>query len=75
MTDRVIVEHEDGRRFSVPNDDPRATGHEKGWTVEGAETDAHFVVSGIPKPRKGRRPPRVKATAAAQVVEPESEPE
>jgi hypothetical protein len=56
----VIVAHEDGRRFSVRSTDPRATCADLGWTVEGLETDAAFVATGIPKPKRGRRKPAAK---------------
>jgi hypothetical protein len=64
----VIIEHEDGRRFSVRETDPRTT--EPGWTVEGAESDASFIVTGIPAPKKPRRRPAAKD--AAPIVGPES---
>lgn len=73
--DRVIVEHADGRRFSVPADDPRATGAEDGWTVEGEETDASFVVTGVPKPKRSRTRPRAKAAAPVAVAESEADAE
>lgn len=70
---RVIVEHEDGRRYSVPAKDPRATGKEAGWTVEGEETNAAFVATGIPKPKKARSRPKAKAaTPLAEPAEPEA---
>jgi len=58
----VIVNHVDGRRFSVRVDDPRATG-EDGWTVEGAETPDAFIVTGVPKPKPLRERPRPKNAA------------
>lgn len=68
---RVIVEHKtDGRRYSVLDTDPRATGEEKGWKVEGAEVPAAFIATGIPKPKRVRTKP--KAKDAAPIAEPEA---
>lgn len=77
--DRVIVEHkQDGRQYSVPAKDPRATGEEAGWKVLGPETDESFVATGIPAPKRVRTRPRAKAAAPAPkptAVEDDSEGE
>jgi hypothetical protein len=77
---RVIIEHKkDGRRYSVPEKDPRATGEEPGWKVEGPEVPESFIATGIPAPKRPRTRPRAKAAAkvagshpggAASVTEP-----
>lgn len=59
----VVIEHEDGRRFSVADDDPRATGEEAYWTVEGAERPETFVPVGIPPVKRPRRKPAAKDAA------------
>lgn len=59
----VIIEHDDGRRYSVRDTDPRATGEEPGWRVEGAETAEAFVVKGVKKPKAPRKRPTAKNAA------------
>lgn len=60
---RVIIEHTDGRRYSVLDTDPRATGEEDGWVVEGPETPEAFIATGIPQPKRDRPRPRAKDAA------------
>jgi hypothetical protein len=73
----VIIEHEDGRRYSVRDTDPRANG-EAGWRVEGAEAPDAFVVKGVTKPRAPRKRPTAKNAALiapAPVPAPDGEAE
>ncbi len=55
---RVIIEHEDGRRYSVT---PKA--HQRlyrDFRVVGEETDAAFIPVGIPTPKPARKGAKAK---------------
>lgn len=76
---RVIIEHEDGRRYSVT---PKAhTDLYPDFKVVGEETDDAFTTVGIPAPKRGRKQPAAKnakpidAKPIPQPVEPVIEPE
>lgn len=70
---RIIIEHEDGRRFSVT---PEAHAElYPDFTVVGPETDGAFETVGIPKPKRPRHAPRAKDAAPIAEPEPESEPD
>lgn len=71
MPDNVIIEHADGRRYSVAPSAHKALYPD--FEVVGTETPADFIVTGIPKPpRKASRPVRRKAAVPVAKVEPEA---
>lgn len=57
-TDRVIVEHKDGRTYSVTPAD--AEKHYPDFKVVGPETPEAFVAKGVPKPKRDRKRPAPK---------------
>jgi len=68
---RVIVEHKDGRRYSVTRAD--AAKHYPDFKIVGDETPEAFVATGIPKPKRRRSKPKAKAaTPIAAPAEPEA---
>jgi hypothetical protein len=77
---RVIVEHKDGRTYSVPEAKAeRLYPSDQGWKVTGEETPAAFQITGVPAPKAPRRSVRAKgkkraapARPVASIPEPET---
>ncbi|MHB8398434.1 MAG: hypothetical protein ACYDCI_05795 [Candidatus Limnocylindrales bacterium] len=67
---RVIIEHPDGRRYSVTPAAHRDLYEADGFAVVGEETPADFIATGIPAPKRPRRRPTPKRVAPT-VSEPE----
>lgn len=60
--DSVIIEHADGRRYSVPRE---AAGRlYPDFAIVGEESAEAFELVGVPTPRPPRRKPRTKAAKA-----------
>jgi hypothetical protein len=70
--DRIIIEHKDGRTYSVT---PKAHAEfYPDFKVVGPETPEAFVVTGIPKPKRKRSRPKAKDAAPIAAPEAEAEP-
>lgn len=72
----VIIEHEDGRRYSTTVDGFHKLYESEGFVVVGEENPASFELVGVPQPKAPRRKPRAKVAAPLEEAqEPENEPE
>lgn len=70
--ERHIYRHEDGREISLTDAGYKEFyGASSGFAKVRPETEGDFLVEGVPKPKRVRKPPRAKA--AAPVVETASE--
>lgn len=66
---RFIVEHPDGRRYSVTQEGFDAVYRDQGFTIAGEETAADLVPS-VPRPPRGRRSSQRRRDRAARHVAP-----
>lgn len=64
---RVIIEHKDGRSYSVTREAFEAMYQPEGFKITGEETDAAFDLVGVPAPRRPRSRPRSKGAKAKGV--------
>lgn len=72
----VIIEHEDGRRYSTTVDGFHELYEPQGFEIVGEESPASFELVGVPQPKAPRRKPRAKVAAPLEETpEPEAEPE
>lgn len=64
----VIIEHEDGRRYSTSRAGFEKLYADQGFKIVGEETDASFQPVGIPTPKAPRRQPKAKKAATKKAI-------
>lgn len=72
--EQVIVEHEDGRRYSVPREAAKRLYPD--FAIVGEETPEAFALVGVPKQKRARQKPRAKDArpAAKPLTSTDAEP-